>query len=415
MLLLTLWIGLVVIRLRPSQTTSGEPGDAKNAARVSVRPATLTGGATAPRREGQRRSPLAPWALLASDDPREFAANLRRADCPEETFCDLVYPAIQRAYAARIAGADHHPNFWLSGQERWAHRRQVQERVEALEAERDALAAELACGRPWLKEFEEAEGDRIVGLIAGFLPGEKQRALMALVGEVDRFTRHWRSRTEGVCLPSDVWLVTAEAERIRARILAEIGSSEFEEICLRVAAVFERGDAGSVPAAAIALTPGEFRELIRRSFVAGENDALHLLGLSELLESASGRERPPKRSEEEVRADAREVLGVAREEESHFRENPSFSTTANWVQAHSLPAETPRVVFAELEQFRQQVAALKEQWRDDPEGVRFGFAEARRQTLARLQSALARVPEKERGDSLRNWIQLAAFRGWDPP
>lgn len=401
---------LAGLRSRPAVVAEAPTGTATRSPAASTPAGTVRHrGAGSPRAQEPLRA--TPWSRLASADLREFAVNLRRAECPDETVCDLLRPAIRRAYEARVVQAGFRTNFWLSGPELTAQRLQVQVQEQVLEAERDALLAELACPPLGLEELESAEADVIVALVTGFLPVESQRAMVRLVIKADRLKNQWEARTEGTFTPADLQAIAAEVDRLAARIRQEVGAAEFEEACLRFAVALGGGRSQDA-LAAVAITPMEFREVTRRSYLAGENDLQKLLSLAELTESFSGEERG--RSGEQTRADLRQVLGEAREAEVRFREHDSYPATADWVKVHSLPANTPRVVFAELEQFRAQVAALRSQRDSDPEGVRAGLFETRAQTRARLEAILATVPEKERHEQLKNWLLQAARQGWTP-
>jgi hypothetical protein len=188
--------------------------------------------------------------------------------------------------------------------------------------------------------------------------------------------------------------------------------AEFEEICLRTAAVIPFLQA--VPdneAAALALTPAEFRELLRRGLLAGENDLERVFN----WERVSTDDERPSRSDAQRDADQRAVLGEARAEELRLRSGPTYAITREWADKFGLDAATPRRVFAELEQFQQAVAALAATGREQPDAVKAEFQAAHEAALARLEQSLGRVPATNRTEQLRQWLLQAAQEGWGQP
>jgi hypothetical protein len=138
-----------------------------------------------------------------SADLREYAANLRLADCPAETICDILRPEGKLALAIRTEAARFQTNFWLSGAQQAAHNRAVQAQASRWQQEQVELLAELGCVVEWPEE-EGLQIDLILRVAAGFLPRERQLALLDLFLVGVQLRDRWRERTEGVVLPR--WL-----------------------------------------------------------------------------------------------------------------------------------------------------------------------------------------------------------------
>jgi uncharacterized alpha-E superfamily protein len=164
-------------------------------------------------------------------------------------------------------------------------------------------------------------------------------------------------------------------------------------------------------AAVLGILPAEFRELLRRGFLAGENDLERVFNWERLLTD----DERPSRSAAQRDADQRAVLGDARVEELRLRSSPTYATTQQWAEKFGLDAATPRQVFAELEQFQQAVAALAETGREQPDAVKAEFQAAHEAALARLEQSLSRVSATNRTEQLRQWLLQAAQEGWGQP
>lgn len=351
-----------------------------------------------------------PWSRLMSADLREYATNLRLAGCPAETVCDILRPEGKRIIEARTEAARFHTNFWLSGAQLVAHRQAVETQASRWQQGQAELLTELGC----LVEWPEDEGlqiDLILRVVAGFLPRERQLAGLNLVFDAIHFQDRWRERTQGVVLPADLQWLGEETRRTTGRLRQVLSVAEFEELCLRTAALIEFHAVPDEAAAALALTPAEFRELHRRGFVAGENELERLFNWERVLTD----DERPSRSDAQRDADQRAVLGETRAEELRLRSGPTYATTREWAEKFGLDATAPRQVFAELEQFRQAVAALAQTGREQPDAVKADFRAAQAAAQARLEQSLSRVPATNRTGQIQEWLRQTAEDGWRQP
>ena len=380
----------------PPEGTSSTPASPRN---TNARPSKVTPG----------REPT-PWSRLISADLREYATNLRLAGCPAETICDLLRPEGKLALAIRTEAARYHTNFWLSGAQQAAHNRAVQAQASRWQQEQVELLAELGCVVEWPEE-EGLQVDLVLRVAAGFLPRERQLALLDLFLVGVQLRERWRERTEGVVLPADLQWLAAESQQFTQRFRHVLSAADFEEVCLRAVALLEGRAVPDDAAAAGGITPAEFRELLRRSFLAGENELERVFHWERML----AEEERPSRSDAQRDADQREVLGEARAEELRLRSGPTYAITREWADKYGLDATAPRRVFATLEQFQQAVAALAEAGREQTDAVKADFQAAHQAALAGLEQSLSRVPATNRTEQLRHWLFQAAQDGWRQP
>lgn len=351
-----------------------------------------------------------PWSRLVSADLREYAHNLRLAGCPAETICDILRPEGKRRLESRVATARGQTNFWLAGSRLAAHRREVQALERGWRQDQADLLTELGCVADWPEE-EDFRIDLIAWVAAGHLRPEQQRELLNLLASAIQIHEQWREWTGGVVLPSDLQWLAAERERFRQLRQQTVSAADFEEVCLRLSALLEFIAVPDETAAAVGLTPAEFRELHRRGFLAGENELERTFSLARVMNP----EPRPSRSESQLEADQREVLGDARAEELQLRASNSYAVTQDWTKKFGLEASASRVVFAELREFRRTVATLAATGRDRPEAVKADFLAAQTATMARLEETLSRVPATNRVNQLRSWLAREARVGWRRP
>ena len=103
--------GLITLEGRTSASNSS---DLTEGSAASSRATAPEGAQVQPR-----AVPATPFARMYSENPKEFAANLRAIRCPEETVRDIIMAEIGRKYRAqedwlRPKPADHVPMDWSS-------------------------------------------------------------------------------------------------------------------------------------------------------------------------------------------------------------------------------------------------------------------------------------------------------------
>ncbi len=380
----------------------------------AVAPSVPETGPVRPRPNLPEAGPApTPWSLLVSADLREYARNLAQAGFPPETVCDILIPESRRVIHSQTDDAGLPGGFWVAGNKRAALQRSRKTHRAALQRSRSELLAGLSC-RDFGRDEEPFEVDLVTRLVAGSLSAERRMALVDLLLEQQRFDEEWRDRTLSVVLPEDRQRIADESARLSARLGSLVSATEFEEICLRAAALGDtlfRGEMDAEAAAAIRLTPSEFRELFRRAYLAGENELEQAVHLEIRLLG----EDPPKRPDSVRQAEYREVLGTARAEELRLRSSPSYDTSQEWVKQFGADPGTPRRILNGLDQFQQEVGALAAAGRDQPDAVKDAVQAAFATALAGLEQGLDRVAVTNRTEILRDWLRAAAQKGWTPP
>ena len=124
------------------------------------------------------------WAMLESEDYKEYIVRLRAIGCPEQTIRDIIIADVNSLYGAKIAAlrppaADY--KFWKTNDREARNAYRDRERKkEELERERNKLIKELL-GVDLDTELGKWEGQGDPNERRyGFLPAEKQAQMIAL-------------------------------------------------------------------------------------------------------------------------------------------------------------------------------------------------------------------------------------------
>lgn len=115
---LILAIGLVAALSSPEPNPPNVPSD-RSAEAVAVLAQVTSSAPLAPALAPKAHVADTPFARMYSEDPKEFAANLRAIRCPEATVRDIIAAEIARKFRAqeealRPKPADHVPVGWSS-------------------------------------------------------------------------------------------------------------------------------------------------------------------------------------------------------------------------------------------------------------------------------------------------------------
>jgi hypothetical protein len=154
--------------------------------------------------------PPTPYAAVYSPRPADFAANLRRVGCPEETVKDILFAEISRRYRAqekllRPKPADHVPFMWSpkTSEAKLIERRQqaaaiAREKADALRA---ALGYEVNVSMPL---YAMTTGDQRFEKELEQIPPKKRQAAHAANEQYWLMIEQLRNRTQGFWEPADV-------------------------------------------------------------------------------------------------------------------------------------------------------------------------------------------------------------------
>jgi hypothetical protein len=382
---------------------AGEGGFSKD---VAVRPSA--GGA--PRRATQipawRRAVRGSiWSRIESTNLDEYVANLRRVGCPDETVCDIVRPASERAYAAAVARTREGGDFWASGSERRALAKAARPVVDALRREEEAFLSGLACLQPFGRNFEE---NLLLDMVFGFAGPVKRDQVLSLVAEHKKRAAYWAERCGGVRLPADVAAMKEEEARFRQRWAATLSEAELEEFRLRVAAVHaSMSDSGALEK--LHLSPSEFREYAKIRWRRNGDEDVPGGDLT------LGGDEPEKSTDEEMNAAMRRLLGENRFNAFRTSSEQLGGAVNSLLTEFKAPVETAARVTGMIADWRDEVAAYRKQWDADPAAAGEALRNRRDELRQTMESLLQNVPEERRARVLTEWVDDIARNAWISP
>lgn len=251
-----------------------------------------------------------PWALLETDDYREFATRLRAVGCPEKTIRDILVADIGANFAGqRDRIQQSYPaDAWLSGDQLEEIRRRNDRAEAELVRSKWALLRELF-GYPVDEESMEtmrsSGGQRVIWALFGFL--EREQALRLLASAQDHLQQaRWINRlAEGILLPEDYQQVAAIRKSFEEEIAALIGRDGVEETFLRLTLLKEAGS-GALATVGMNFSADEFRNVVR--IRAAGRDAIAAMFISEGFSDLKAELAP----ESEVEAAIARYLGPDR-------------------------------------------------------------------------------------------------------
>ena len=369
------------------------------------------GTAAMSRRAAFQSRPGSVWSQLESDDFRDFATHLRAVGCPEETICDLLRPAIERTFATRQRRLEQDGNFWATGPARRALRTRTEFAKLALSEEQDHLLAELTCPTDLIDKERDIKTVGLVHVVTGFLNPATQRKLIQLISGFERTEQRWQQKTGGILLPENVEAMETERAALQQRLSGLLSEHERQEFDLRIS-TFAKSQFGvdDERLKRLNLTPGELREFIRIASGTEISPLAKMLSLSSLLE-----EPPPLMTEAESRTQLQTLLGEERYAEYRRQQDDAYRGAEQLFDQHKVAPEVPGQVYQAMEQFRADLAPIREAWKTDRTTALQSLLEQRDEMRTRLDAVLAGVPEKDRHDILNRWVDQAIQQFWRAP
>jgi hypothetical protein len=382
---------------------SGAPGTRNAPASANSTSAT--------RRSGYQSRPGSVWSQLESDDFREFANHLRAVGCPEETICDILRPEIERAFASRQRRLEQDGNFWATGPARRALRTRTELAKLALSEEQDHLLTELTCPSNLIDKDRDITTVGMVNVVTGFLNPATQRKLIQLISEFEQIEQRWRQKTGAILLPEDVEALETERAALQQRLYGLLTEHERQEIDLRISSFANRQfGVDDERLKSLNLTPGELREFVRIASATEVSPLAKMLSLSSLLE-----EPPPLMTEAESKTHLQTLLGEERYAEYRRQQDDAYRGAEQLLTEHKLAPEIPVEVYQAMEQFRADLAPIREAWKTDRATALQSLLEQREEIRTRLDAVLAGVPQKDRQDLLNRWVDQAIQQFWRAP
>jgi hypothetical protein len=202
------------------------------------------------------------WAMLESEDYKEYIVRLRAIGCPEQTIRDIIIADVNSLYGARIAALRPPASeykFWKTNDREARNAYRDRERKkEELERERNKLIKELL-GVDLDTELGKWEGQGDPNERRyGFLPAEKQAQMIAL--------RDKYREMERTMFGNNAWNPENRAKylALRAQMEAEMAQlltpAEFEQYQLRNS---RTADVMREELVSFQPTEAEFREMFK--------------------------------------------------------------------------------------------------------------------------------------------------------
>ena len=366
------------------------------------------------RRARYRRSRAAvgtPWSRIESTNLWDYAANLRRVGCPEESVCDILRPASGRATRLRTERLRGAGDFWAVGERRRKLNRAVDVDASAARKEEEQLLASLACR---FGEFQGQLDEVIHELTVGFAGPEVRDQVGEIVAEANRRIQRWRERSHGFFLPEDLEAIRRERDALQTQLAAVLPPALLEEFELRVYCVREFGTdlvmGGGGPLAALQLNPTEFRELVRTTAPSDLSQVGPLADYQELLADPTQNAPSPDRS-----AELKSLLGEARYEEYLRGREGVYLEAKKLTGEFGQSPDVARAVQDVIAQLQSEIPALYARATEDRETGRAALRERREAYLQRLEELLAAVPADRRRSAAEQWTDRMIHEQWHRP
>ncbi len=387
------------------------PNDRSSAAQVPGVRSSVPG--TRQRRYGRSLAAVGtPWSRLESTNLWDYAANLRRAGCPEESVCDILRPASGRATKLRTERLRGAGDFWAVGERRRKLNRAVEVGATAARKEEEQLLASLACRSGELQS--RLDDEVIQELTVGFAGPEVRDQVGEIVAEANRRIQRWRERSHGFFLPEDLEAIRRERDALQAQLAAVLPPALLEEYELRVNCVREFGTdlvmGGGSPLSALQLTPAEFREFVRITAPSDLSQVGPLADYQELLEDPPQSPPAPDQS-----AELRSLLGEARYEEYLRGREGVYLEAKKLTGEFGQSPDVARAVQDVMAQLQSEIPALYARATEDGETGRAALRERREAYLQRLEELLAAVPADRRRSSAEQWTDRMIHEQWHRP
>ncbi len=204
------------------------------------------------------------WHEVESDDYATYIENLRAIGCPERTIRDIIVADVDQLFSHRKDAEVVVPDFeWWRSDPNPDAVRQAQEKLQAIEAERQALLTRLL-GPNWAREEVEvaapSQGINLEGPLLGELPKEAKQAVHEIASRAQQARDAYLAQRK----QAGAAINSADLARLRQTMRNELAKvltpAQLEEFLLRYSQTAEnmrqefRG---------MALTPDEFRAIFR--------------------------------------------------------------------------------------------------------------------------------------------------------
>lgn len=350
--------------------------------------------------------PGSPWSELETTNLTEFAANLRRVGCPEETICDLLRPAAYRWFTSRIQAADRERDFWASGMERQKQDRENTSGRSALRQEERQFLSSLPCN-PDAETYSGMEW-MIDAAVLGSMNSPQHEELLALLSQMEARISYWSERSKGMFLPEEVDAIHQEHTEFITKLGSLLSESQKEEFLLRSYALFNWMDRLPPKLADLHLNGPQLREFCR--ILVAQDSNLNSLwsGYLNLLN-----EGPPPAPWPQTVRDMTALLGDERSIEGFEIIDKDLDLSINQAAQASNRTLTHQIIDRVIA-WKSEVYKFRERWNKNPDGVEAALPVAAQEVRRQLTGLLANtaIPLAEQHTRIDDWIREFGGTAW---
>jgi LysM repeat protein len=200
------------------------------------------------------------WQELESADYQAYIANLRAIGCPEDTIRDIIVADVNQLYAIKRAEVPTPDQQW------WSYNRDPElvdaanDKLAALEQERQTLLTTLL-GPTWAAaEAAQATGISLAGPVLGELSQETKHSVLETVARSQQRTQAYLDAQKLSGKPADPVVLAKLSLQLRTELGQILNPAQLEEFLLRYSqsASWLRERLRGVQ-----VSPDEFRTLFR--------------------------------------------------------------------------------------------------------------------------------------------------------
>jgi hypothetical protein len=358
---------------------------------------------SAPVREIQSGNEIASgneftWRKLEAKDFKIYIANLRAADCPEETIRDIITAEVNKLYASRIRavrqGNQPPSEYWQTGRNAWDPKKyyEQQKQIRAIEKEKSSWLVDLLGMDPNAELTRENQSVDYWERGVQFLPEDKREAALEI--QMKYMQREQEIHRGGVIDDEDRKRIRELYQQRLAELGAILTPQELSEYDIRASQV-----ASQLRYDLELFKPSE--DEFRKIFAfrkAREEDLAHVYD----QEDKAGRERREK-AVKETDDQIRELLGEERF--ALYKRSPdwNYRELVRVAERMELPRENVDKVYN-----------MKKIVEDTASGIRSNKELTQEQQTEALKS-LREETEKTITDALggeRGWKKYNERQGW---
>ena len=310
-----------------------------------------------------------PWLRIASDDYRQYIANLRGVNCPEWLIRDLTAADVDALYEQKFRPA---------AATRFERRREKRAFVQTL------------LGYEWENYGEEVwKQDLPESLTLGFLPDEKATEVLALKDEFTAAAQKIRTEANFILIDDDRARLQSVQADFAAQLARLLDPAELEEFQLRGQQVFLT--ANDIHFDGVTISSEELRELVGLS-ISVKDMARNEFVADRPLPATVAAERQAA-----FEAGVKNLLGAQRYTDYQRAQDVCFRETLAFSRENNLPQSAAVAVYESRQNAAGQAAEIQKDGSLAPEEQATALAVLKAATMNNVAAAL--------GGSYQNYLQ----------